>query len=475
MDCTGTGRQWLAATTASVALFVTGMFLGWPSPVIEKLKSSVNEVQMDDNQISWMISVIYIGSIVSPIPAGKLMDKYGRKRTILFALTLAITGWLLLIFSCNVWSIYLSRFLGGMSGGVFYTITPIYLSEIAQPEVRGALNTLFTLMVYLGIMFEYSIGPYNSYTNLNLISTTIPVIFMVSLYYIPESPYYYLLHGDRNRAQKALVWLRCEYSSNSIQEELTLIHKSVLEDTKNKGSLKSLLVNKNLRKALLITEILAMLQRLSGSSVIMAYISTALPDTDILTKHGCAIVICSIWIVLGVWSTTLIDQVGRRPLLTVSCIGCSLSTACTALCFYCARDNKRINSWYPFLSLVGYSTFFPVGLACVPSVIQGEIFPANVKGIASGITSITVAVTSFITNKLYQNISELYGVYVNYIIFSLCSTFGIYFALFMMIETRGKSLHQIQTEFVQCVSTSNKQGQLSNKEPNTENKRDEKK
>ena len=67
------------------------------------------------------------------------------------------------------------------------------------------------------------------------------------------------------------------------------------------------------------------------------------------------------------------------------------------------------------------------------------MFPANVKGIASGITSITVAVTSFITNKLYQNISQLYGVYLNYAIFSLCSAFGIYFALFMMIETRGKS------------------------------------
>lgn len=447
------------------------MFLGWPSPVIEKLKSPANGVQMDDNQVSWMISVIYIGSIVSPIPAGKLMDMYGRKKTILSALTLAITAWLLLLFSRNVWCVYVSRFLGGMWGGVSYTITPIYLSEIAEPKVRGALNTLFTLMVYLGIMFEYSIGPYNSYTNLNLISIIIPIVFMVCLNWIPESPYYYLLHGNRKCAEEALTWLRCENSTNAVQEEITVIHKSLLEDIKNKGSLKSLLVNKNLRRALIITETLAMLQRLSGSSVIMAYASTALPDTDILTKHSCAIVICSIWIVFGVWSTTLIDQVGRRPLLTVSCIGCSLSTACTALCFYCTRDYNRLNSWYPFFTLVGYSIFFPIGLACVPSIIQGEIFPSNVKGIASGITSITVAVTSFITNKLYQNISELYGVYVNYAIFSLCCAYGIYFALFIMIETRGKKLHQIQTELFQC--TSNIQGRLSNEELNTGHRSDE--
>lgn len=452
MNWNRTGRQWLAATTASIALFVTGMFLGWPSPVIEKLKTPDSQVQMDDNQISWMISMIYIGSIVSPVPAGKLMDTYGRKRTALFALTLAIICWLLLIICRDVWCIYLSRFLAGMWGGISYTITPIYLSEIAEPHVRGALNTLFTLMVYLGIMFEYSIGPYTSYTNLNLISFIIPAVFMVALNWIPESPYYFLLHGERKSAGKALAWLRCEATIDNVQEELTLIHNSVLEDIKNKGNIKSLLVNRRLRKALLITEVLAMLQRLSGSSVIMAYVSTALPDTDILTKHGCAIVICSIWIVLGMWSTTLIDRIGRRPLLTVSCVGCSLSTACTALCFY---FNDTLHSWYPFLTLIGYSIFFPVGLACVPSIIQGEMFPANVKGIASGITSITVAVTSFITNKLYQNISELYGVYVNYVIFSLCSALGIYFALFMMIETRGKSLQQIQTELMQRTSNNN--------------------
>lgn len=108
----------------------------------------------------------------------------------------------------------LCRFLGGMWGGSAYTIVPIYLCEIADPKVRGALNSLFLVLAYCGIMFEYAVGPAVTFRSLSLASAFVPATFVAALLWIPESPYYYLMKGNRKRAGKALAWLRCkEYPS----------------------------------------------------------------------------------------------------------------------------------------------------------------------------------------------------------------------------------------------------------------------
>lgn len=108
------------------------------------------------------------------------------------------------------------RFLGGMWGGSAYTIVPIYLCEIAEAKVRGALNSLFILMAYCGIMFEYGIGPSVSFKSLSVVSAFVPVTFMLALLFIPESPYYYLMRGNRKKAGKALAWLRCKQSPSLV-------------------------------------------------------------------------------------------------------------------------------------------------------------------------------------------------------------------------------------------------------------------
>lgn len=402
--------------------------------------------------------MLYLGSIVSPIIVGWMMDRYGRRRTLLLCSGLAVAHWMILAFCHNVRYVYIARFLGGMWGGTSYTITPIYLCEIAEPKVRGALNTMFTLMVYLGIMFEYLIGPYVSYTKLIHVSSAVPIIFIIFLFCIPESPYFYLMHKNRSSAEKALKWLRCR---DCVEDELQNIENAVLSNIQNKGSIRDLIGNRGNRSALAMTETLAVLQRLSGSSVFMAYIATTLTDTEYLTTNTCAIIMCGIWVIFGAWSTVFIDKVGRRPLLTISSSGCALATGSLTVWFYLESQttiNLQHYNWFPFASFICFGFFFPVGLACIPSIIQGELFPPNVKGLASGITSIVVAVVSFITNKLYQTISDHWGTQVNYAIFTLSSLYGVYFSVFVLIETRRKTLEEIHLE----MQSANRRRSMSN-------------
>uniref|UniRef100_A0A1B6M492 Major facilitator superfamily (MFS) profile domain-containing protein n=2 Tax=Graphocephala atropunctata TaxID=36148 RepID=A0A1B6M492_9HEMI len=439
-------RQWTAASIASMSLLMTGMFLGWPSPTISKLHAGKTPLALTGTEVSWMVSLLYVGSVISPLPGGVLMDRWGRHASLRACSILALASWLLLAFRTDVISLYISRILGGMWGGISYCITPVYLCEIAEPRIRGALNTVFTLMVYLGIMFEYCIGPFIPYTLLSLLSACVPLLYFLLMFTIPESPYFFVMKDKTREAREALLWLRC---TEEVEEELEAISKAVASDMKNKGRVQDLVRTPAARRALFMTEVAAFLQRMSGSSVMMAYISSSVPQNGALSGDQCAVVLCCLWLVFGVWSTFLVDRLGRRPLLGFSCIGCTLATGGLTVWFLLTSDpSLDLNSYkiVPLVCFALYALFFPFGLACIPSILQGELFPTNLKGLASGITAIVVAALSFISNKLYQPLSETWGTYTNYLYFTVCSAYGIYFALGTLLETRNKTLQEIQQE-----------------------------
>lgn len=341
-----------------------------------------------------------------------------------------------------------------MWGGVSYCITPVYLSEIAEPTIRGALNTVFILMVYLGIMLEYVVGPRLSYTGMSTLSGAVPVLYYLGMTAIPESPYFFSMRGDKENARGALRWLRC---TPDVEGELERICKSVSSDMSNKGRLRDLFNTVGARRALLMVEMAAFLQRMSGSSVIMAYVSSSLPEDGIVTGDQGAQLVCSLWLVFGVLSTLYVDRLGRKPLLAVSCAGCALATGGLTVWFYIHQWSSISTELFeniPFACFAVYSLFFPLGLACVPSIIQGELFPSNLKGLASGTTSIVVALVSFVNNKLYQPLADSCGVYTNYLYFTIASVYGVYFAVYILVETRQKTLCDIQTELSRTPSTS---------------------
>ncbi|XP_054277682.1 facilitated trehalose transporter Tret1-like isoform X2 [Macrosteles quadrilineatus] len=440
-------RQWIAAIIATIGLFMMGMNLGWPSPTLQLMRKPDAEVHLTEDQISWMVSVLYIGSTLSPVPTGWLMNCLGRRLTLMILTSVALASWIILATVKSPMGVYIARFLGGMWGGSAYTVAPIYLCEIAEPEVRGALNTLFILMAYVGIMFEYCIGPRVSYTELSMISACIPVTFVMLLLWVPESPYFYLMKGNRKKAGKALAWLRCAESPSEVENDLSVIEKAVIADMQNKGRLKDLVSTAGNRKALLIAEMLAVLQRMSGISVVMAYASAAIPQTGGFTSNDCAVILCFIWIVFGLFSTVLVNWAGRRTLLAVSCLGCALGNAMIAGWFFLDTNttfDAMSIAWFQMLSFSVYGAFFPIGLGCVPNMIQGEMFPANTRGLASGVTSAIISLTSFITNKMYFNLGESVGLYVNYAIFCVSCLYGVYFSLAVVIETKDRSLEDIQ-------------------------------
>lgn len=436
---------------------MAGTSFGWPSPVLAKLASGQLTMAATNEQQSWMIALLEMGNLLSPIPFGLLVDVVGRKPCLLLTGPLYIVSWLMVLCSNKVDVLYWVRLLQGACIGIITTVAPIYIGEISGDGIRGALSTFFNGMLNAGILYVYCVGPLVTYDVLAYFSLLVPCVFVIACLWIPESPYYYVLKNNDKRAHESLAWLQGDADADAVARELTRIKAEVKSELQNKGSMSDLFGSRCGRKAFLIVQIVAAADVLSGMTTVLAYASStfAYADTentlspDQFTMLLGALIFCTTFV-----TGYLVDKLGRRPLLLFSCFGCGAFELATGAYYYkrwAAVD--ALGAWIPFTAIGSFAVVYSVGLGPLLPTLQGEMFPSNVRGVASAITSVTLTIISFVGLKMYQVITDKWGIHVNYFIYGsgcLASSLLIYRFL---PETKGKTFAQIQNDIMRSIDS----------------------
>ncbi|XP_046662533.1 LOW QUALITY PROTEIN: facilitated trehalose transporter Tret1-like [Homalodisca vitripennis] len=426
-----------------------GIRYGWPSPTLLKMVRGEAPLVLTITQTSWMVSLMLLGHFVSPLPTGFLMDWFGRKRTCIYLSILPFTSWFMIFFASSAVDLYIARFTAGLWIGVTTTVMPLYVGEIASPKIRDSLMTINNLLMNLGVLFSYVIGPYVSYHMLAFCCECLTIFYFCLFFPMPESPHYYLRQQRREDAYRVLSWLRKGESEENIESEINRIEKAIEEQKLQKGTLKDIFFDDGNRKAITISITYAILKRMSGSSVMQAYASLTLPDKTLkmLSPNTCVIIIGFISLFSALSSTALAVRYRRRVLLTVSGGGCALTMAIVAVWFFLNNYTSVSVAAFSdivFLSIALYYFFFNIGLGPNGTSIKGEIFSANVKALSSSLTSLVVAFTGFLMNEFYLIIADSFGMYINFIIFSVASSLAVVFTWTYMPDTHNKTLEEIR-------------------------------
>ena len=396
---------------------------------------------------SWMVSLLYIGNVISPIPIGFVMDSFGRKSTLLVMNSIPIISWLVILFAKSINGLFAARFLIGLWLGISYTIIPIYLGEIAEPAIRGSISTNFQTMIYVGVLWEYVLGPYVSYNVLVILSLIFPILFLIFFFFIPETPFYYLMKNDLKSAEESLRWFR-DPTAN-IEGEIQQINGYLLKQKEKKKNLKDTIFTRPIVMSFIIVSVLSIFQRFSGIGTMMAYGSITLPDLTNFSANNCVIVVSITWVLFGLLSAVLADKFGRKVLLVASGIGAAIANCICGVWFYYNTDPKNYGQdliWVPFACFLLYGASYGIGIGPIVTTIKGEIFPSHVKAVASGVTTIVMAASSFGVNKMYLPIQTEPGMFVNFFVYSVISFLTIIFTLTVVVETKGKSMEEIQTK-----------------------------
>lgn len=430
------------------------MSLTWSSPVLPKL---TNESRLDENpfgevidsdQESWIGSLLALGAVFGPFAFGFLADVIGRKYTLLVAAVPILTAYLLLAFSTIVELFYVARFVVGFALGGVFTVLPMYIGEVSEARNRGILSSAFNCFLVLGLFMSYILGAYLSIMIFDIICAVVPVVFFgVFLVFIPESPAYLISKNNHERAFENLKMLRVE-STKEIEHELEEMKKEV--EKSREGHLKDLFVNRGLLKALIISVGLVAFQQLSGINVVLFYANTIFEESGSgIPSEVSSIIIGGVQFFSSFVTPLIVDRLGRRILFIFSAFGMLISETVLGIYFYLSKSTDtdvEAVSWLPILCLVLYIITYNCGFGPLPWTVMGEIFPTNVRSIASATTASACWFLGFILTKFFGQISDEIGMAGSFWIFAGFCLIAAIFVITYVPETKGKTLAQIHAE-----------------------------
>jgi len=118
-------RQVIAVILANIGVFSTGMTLAIPTATLHQLKDITQPVHLNDSQASWFASVNALSAPLGGLLSGFLLDKIGRKRSLIVLNVLTIVAWILLATPSQndseafFWQLIVSRFMLGKSGNLY--------------------------------------------------------------------------------------------------------------------------------------------------------------------------------------------------------------------------------------------------------------------------------------------------------------------------------------------------------------------
>uniref|UniRef100_A0A8D9DW00 Facilitated trehalose transporter Tret1-1 n=1 Tax=Cacopsylla melanoneura TaxID=428564 RepID=A0A8D9DW00_9HEMI len=184
-----TVRQFIAASLACIGVFTVGMSFAWSAPILDELLSEDSPIPMSSDEGSWLVAIIEIGNYMSPIPGAYAVDAIGRKWTFLATGPVTALSYIIAMYTRSVLGLYIVRCLQGMAMSVVFMVGPMYLAEIAEVSIRGTIGTVFQISLHLGILFTYVLGSELSYMNYQIYSLIVPIVFMATFIFMPESPY----------------------------------------------------------------------------------------------------------------------------------------------------------------------------------------------------------------------------------------------------------------------------------------------
>lgn len=356
-----------------------GLVYGWPSAAIPKLLSNGLDYDINHSEVSYIVILTPFGYILGTPLIAILLDKIGRKISILILAVPQICAWILIAYSSTAYSLYVARIIAGISEGGAFTAIPIYICEISEPAIRGALGNSFTVALVSGIFLINCYGSYISLRSSAYISISIPLLFLVTFIWMPESPYYLLMKGKLEKARSSLRWLR---HIRNVDDELVRLTADVERQMSEPSSIKAIFSIRSNLKAFLILMGLRTAQHFTGGAYVSFYNQVIFQRTEAnVSATTSSIIFHFMLFFVSLCAITLVDCFGRKPLLMVSAGVSSVAFLAEGIYFYYQYYEHDVSSfhWVPITALLSYTVVRGSGLLSIPTLMAGELLSASVK------------------------------------------------------------------------------------------------
>lgn len=445
-------RSLIATLSAHSVNLSIGMCQGFSAVLIPQLMKDTSSIKISYDESSWIASLGVISNPLGALMSGTIMEVWGRKTTLQVASLPFFIGWLLMAYANNFVNLCIGRFITGVAIGMGSS-TYVYVSEISLPAYRGLFASLGPVFVSLGVLFVYYMGYLLHWQIVCYFCAVSACISFIVVSFMPETPAWYASKGLVVKSTASLHWLR--NSSAIANAEIADILQSISEreDEDKKSCCQSLreFIQPTVWKPFFTLCGFFLLQQGSGIYIILYYAVNFFQKVgSSMDAWKASISMAVMRLVMSVIGSVFIQNFGRRSLAMISGLGMALAMG---LCgfyeqyFHGVPVAERPDSWIPFACILLNVCASMLGTLQLPWIMTGELFPLSVRGFMQGFMSCIAYILIFITVKMYPFLSTQLDIADTMYVFAISSTLTILFGFFILPETRGKTLLEIERTF----------------------------
>jgi SP family xylose:H+ symportor-like MFS transporter len=460
--------MWYIAGITFVAT-LGGLLFGYDTAVISGTVSSLKVVFIDPHgwsetvANSWhgfLVSSALIGCIFGGLMGGLVSLNMGRKRGLIlsaiFFLISAVGSAMPEMFFRPIGTadqtfmvhFIIYRIIGGIGVGLASMLSPMYIAEISPANIRGKLVSWNQFAIIFGMLVvyfvNYIIARQGNDSWINQIgwrwmfaSEVIPALmFLVLLFFIPETPRYLALKNKDDEALGILVKINGKKVAVSIMAEI----KETLVSTSGKLFSFGFLV-------IIVGILLAMFQQFVGINVVLYYAPEIFKNMGSGTNQSLlqTIVVGIINLSFTILAIYSVDRFGRRKLQIFGASGMAFFMLVLGMCFFFDRLGM-----IAMIAMLGYVGCFAFSWGPVTWVLLSEMFPNKVRGRAMAFAVGAMWISNLLvswTFPMMNNSSALTKLFHHGFAYWIYAVMGLVAAFFMwkmVPETKGKTLEEIE-------------------------------
>jgi MFS transporter, SP family, galactose:H+ symporter len=388
------------------------------------------------------VSAALLGATIGALTGGKLSDIIGRRKTLIAIAITFIVGALLTSLARSLPLFIALRILVGLSIGATTCVVPVYISEMVPPNVRGTLVTFNQLAITIGIAIAYWVDLAFATAHMGwppmYAVTAIPgAILFIGMLFNEETPRWLARKGRWDEAYQVLERLR------GMQAKQEIEYIRVTLANQQKGSIRELL-QPGLRTALCVGVGLAIFDQLVGINTVIYYAPTIFGYAG-FTSASSAILATGVIGIVNVLATivasTLIDKIGRRPLLQWGSMGMAITLSALGTIF---AFGPQQTGYLILAVLLIYIVSFALSMGPVVRLMNAEIYPTRLRATGSSIASFANWNANLLVSFTFLSLIHLLGKPLTFWLYAFLGVLAFIFSTILVPETKGKSLEQIE-------------------------------
>jgi len=423
-----------------------GFLFGFDTAVINGALPYFREhFQLSGSLEGWAVSSAIFGCIAGALFIGIPGDKYGRRYMLRIMAALFVISAIGSGLANNIYMFMIYRIIGGLAIGGASVLSPMYISEIAPPAYRGRLTMTFQMSIVVGILAAFATDLALINTGINnwrwmFISEAAPaILFFVLLFFVGRSPRWLVKTGNFAEAETVLGSLNPAANINVMLQDIKSTMNTEVADHMR------YLFKKPYLRLVIIGLLIGMFNQFTGIAIVMIYSSDIFRAAGFSTESAIlqTVIVGFTNLTFTILAMFFIDRIGRKKLLLIGSIGMSIFLAYFSYIFF-----TDVKGFMPLILMISFVACFAFSQGAVVWVLFSEMFPNNIRARGSSIGSFShwvfYTMLLFLFPVIRRSFADNSGIGYVFAFFALATFASYFFFKKYIVETKGKSLEELE-------------------------------